>query len=82
MPARSPEDLDKLFTAALNAGDLDALTALYEPQAALRPMPDQEVHGAAAIRAALSGFLGMKPAITMTIKVIGQAEGIALTTSK
>jgi ketosteroid isomerase-like protein len=81
MPARNPEDLDRLFSEALNAGDIDALTKLYEPQAALRPSPDQGVHGHAAIRSALAGFLGMKPTITMTIKTLGQAGDLALTTS-
>lgn len=81
MPARNPEDLDRLFSDALNAGDLDALTGLYEPQATLRPTPDQAVHGHAAIRAALAGFLGMKPSIAMTIKTLGQTADLALTTS-
>ena len=34
MPARNPVEIDTLFVNALNAGDLDALIALYEPQAA------------------------------------------------
>ncbi len=29
MSAHSPEELDQLFGEALNAGDLDALVALY-----------------------------------------------------
>ena len=33
MAARTPEDLDRLFAGAMNAGNLDALVALYEPQA-------------------------------------------------
>ena len=33
MAARTPEEIDRLFAEALNAGSLDALTALYEPQA-------------------------------------------------
>jgi ketosteroid isomerase-like protein len=81
MPARNPEDLDRLFTEALNAGDVDALTKLYEPQAALMPSPDQAVHGHAAIRSALAGFVGMKPTISMSIKTLGQAGDLALTTS-
>ena len=82
MPARNPEDLNRIFGDALNAGDLDALTALYEPGAALRPMPDQTVHGHAAIRSALAGFLGMKPTMTLMSKPLGEAGGIALTTSR
>ena len=35
----NPVELDRLFEQALNAGDIDALVALYEPQAALMPSP-------------------------------------------
>ena len=31
MPARRPEDCDALFGDHVNAGDLEALLALYEP---------------------------------------------------
>lgn len=82
MAARNPEDLDRLFAEALNAGDLDALARLYEPHATIRPTPGEAVHGLAAIRAALAGFVGMKPRITMTTRTLGQAAGLALTTSR
>jgi uncharacterized protein (TIGR02246 family) len=82
MSARNPEDLDRLFAQALNAGDLDALTALYEPQAALTPMPDKLVNGTAAIREALAGFLAAKPKITLTPRMVAQAGDIAVVTAK
>ena len=81
MSARTPEDLDRLFALALNSGDLEALMRLYEPQAALRPAPDQLVQGHAAIRAALSGFIAMKPTIELAPKVLGQSNDIALITA-
>jgi len=82
MAARNPEDLDRLFAEALNAGDLASLMRLYEPQATIRPMPAEAVHGLAAIREALAGFIGMKPKITIAAKTLGQAGGLALTTSR
>jgi ketosteroid isomerase-like protein len=82
MPARHPEELDRLFSEALNAGDLDALAALYEPHATIRPIPGEAVHGIAAIREALAGFIGMKPTIRMSVKTLGHANGLALTTSR
>ena len=57
MAARTPEEIDPLFAQALNAGDLDALMALYEPQASLMPSPGKVVAGTAAIREALGAFL-------------------------
>jgi uncharacterized protein (TIGR02246 family) len=82
MAARSPDDLDRLFADALNAGNLDALVALYEPTASLCPSPGQRVSGHAAIRDALAGFLAAKPRMTMTVRTIAQAGDVALTTAQ
>ena len=57
MTARTPEDVDRLFAEALNAGNLDALVVLYEPDASLTPSPGTRVTGAKAIREALAGFV-------------------------
>jgi len=78
MAAMTPEALDTLFAAALNAGDLDALAALYEPQASLMPSPGQLVAGTAAIRQALGGLLAGKPTITLTAQTLSQAGDLAL----
>ena len=80
MAARTPEDLDRLFAIALNAGDIEGLVRLYEPEAAMRPGPGQVVQGLAAIRAGLAGFVAMKPTLTITAKVLGQCNEIALMT--
>src|SRR5207244_8746311 len=77
MTARTPEDVDRQFAEALNAGSLDALVALYEPQAALTPMPDKLVTGTAAIREALAGFLAGKPHITLTPRLVAQTGDVA-----
>ena len=83
MAARRPEELDRLFAQALNAGDLDALLALYEPNAALAAQPGQVVTGTQSIREALQGFIAMKPTLTMLeTKTIMQTGEIALTSSK
>jgi uncharacterized protein (TIGR02246 family) len=82
MPARAPEDLDRLFAEALNAGKLDALVALYEPLAALTPMPDKVVNGTAAIRESLAGFLAGKPTMSLTPRVIAQSGDLAVVSAK
>jgi len=82
MTARTPEDLDRLFAESLNAGNLDALAALYEPQATLTPSPGKTVVGTAAIREALGGFLAAKPRMSLTARVVAQTADIALVTSK
>ena len=78
----NPVELDRLFEQALNAGDIDALVALYEPQAALMPSPGNVVVGAAAIREALTGFLAAKPTITTSGRLVAQTGDIALLANK
>lgn len=78
MPARNPAEVDALFAAALNAGDLDALVALYEPGAALMPSPGTVVNGTAAIREALAGFLAAKPSMSLDARTLAQAGDVAL----
>ncbi len=82
MTARNPQDLDRLFSEALNAGDIDSLVGLYEPQATLTPEPGKVVVGTSAIREALSAFLAGKPRITLTNKVLAQTGDIALVTAR
>jgi ketosteroid isomerase-like protein len=72
MPARNPEALDRLFSEALNAGNLEALVALYEQHATLTPEPGRVVTGAQAIREALRAFLAMQPTITLAVKTLAQ----------
>ena len=57
MPATEPEQLHRLFEQAFNAGDLEALMELYEPDAALIPQPGVTVEGSDGIRDALRWFL-------------------------
>src|SRR5215204_6594140 len=82
MSARNPKELDVLFQKALNAGDLDGLLALYEPNATFTSQPGQVEKGTAAIREAIAGFLSLKPVISLETKVLGEGAGIALMTSR
>lgn len=82
MPARTPEEIDTLFVAAMNAGDLDALVALYEPQATLTPAPGHTASGRDAIRESLSAFLALRPNMTLSQRLVSTAGDIALLTSK
>ncbi len=68
MPARSPEEVDALFEKALNAGDLEGLVALYEPDATLIPQPGQEAKGRDAIRQALAPLVEGKAQIDLRVE--------------
>ncbi|MBM3942978.1 MAG: DUF4440 domain-containing protein [SAR202 cluster bacterium] len=78
MPARSPEELDRLFAQALNSGNLESLAALYEPAASLSPQPGHTVTGTQGIRQALAIFLSMKPKINLMPRLLAQAGDVAL----
>ena len=78
MAARTPEDVDRLFVDALNAGKLDELVALYEPQATLMPSPGKLVTGSAAIREALAQFVAGKPRMTLKPRLIAQTADLAM----
>ena len=49
--AMQPEDVTRLVTERLNAGDAAGVAALYEPQAVLAYPADQPVTGREAIQA-------------------------------
>ena len=82
MPAQTSEDTDRLFAEALNAGRIDELVALYEPQATLMPSPGKLVTGSAAIREALSQFVAAKPTMKLTPKVVAQSGDLAVLTAR
>ncbi len=79
MPANTPEDCDRLFAQYLNAGDLEALAALYEPQATLVQRSGEERAGRGAIREAVAGFMPMKPQIQCNvIKIVRAGTDLAV----
>ena len=82
MAARTPEDVDRLFAEALNAGNLDALAALYEPQATLMPSPGKLVTGSAAIRESLATFLAGSPKMSLAVRLVAQSGELAVTSAK
>jgi uncharacterized protein (TIGR02246 family) len=82
MLAKTPEDTDRLFAEALNAGRIDDLVALYEPQATLMPSPGRLVTGSAAIREALAQFVAARPRMSLTPRVVAQSGDLAVVTAK
>jgi len=70
MPATEPEHIHGLFEQAFNAGDIDALVALYEPDAALVPQPGTIAEGPAAIRESLRWFLDRGGQISLETKLV------------
>jgi uncharacterized protein (TIGR02246 family) len=78
MRAHSPEEVHRLFAKAFNAGDVEALVGLYEPEAVLVPQAGARATGRDAIRRALAGFLSAFNTIELKTGGIVERDGIAL----
>ena len=81
MAALRPEEVDQLFVQAFSAGDLDALVALYEPDAALVQQSGQVAAGNEAIRGALQGLLTLCGEFRLELKSVVETGDLALVRS-
>lgn len=79
MPATTPEDAHRLFVDAFNVGDVEALVALYEPEAVLcNAAGEIRAAGLPAIRQAFQAFLASKPRIKLQTKFAIRMGDLAL----
>jgi ketosteroid isomerase-like protein len=62
---------------AMNACDLDAALALFDPEAAFVIRPDTVVKGTPEIRRALESFMALKPSLTIEAQRLVQCGDIA-----
>ena len=81
-PASEPEVLERLFVQRVNAGDIDGLVALYEPDAVMAVSRENVVVGHDAIRQALTELVRSGATLTLgeqqpTLRV----GGLALTST-
>jgi uncharacterized protein (TIGR02246 family) len=77
-----PEAVIERFSELLADGDLDAMVALYEPDATFAPQPGTSVSGREAIRAALSAFLAVKPRMSGRIEKVLRTGDTALVANR
>jgi uncharacterized protein (TIGR02246 family) len=78
MPASKPQEVHVLFERAFNAGDIDAILALYEPTAVLLS-DGRAITRRDAIREAYQGFLSTGARMKLeTRAVIESGEGLAV----
>jgi uncharacterized protein (TIGR02246 family) len=82
MAATEPAHLHRLFEQAFNAGDIEALMALYEPEAALVPQPGALAEGPDAIRESLRWFLDRRGAISLETKLVVRVGDLAFLTNR
>jgi ketosteroid isomerase-like protein len=80
--AVEPEELGRLFLEHVNAGDLDAVVALYETDAILVAAPGRVVVGHAAIRDFYHDLLATRPKFTGEVRAAVRHEDLALTSTR
>jgi len=78
MPANSPEQAHDLFVKYFNAGDLEGIVSLYEPDAILVKFPGPAVQGEAAIREAMIEFLSINGQMKLKIDRVFTTDDLAL----
>ncbi|RKT09323.1 uncharacterized protein (TIGR02246 family) [Streptomyces sp. 1114.5] len=59
-----PVQLPKAFEEALNAGDVDAVLALFAPGAAMRTVTGEHITGTEALRAEIGGTVAARGRLT------------------
>lgn len=78
----TPEEVLHSVVQGINAGDLDSLTMLYEPDACFASQPGQFIKGRDGIRQSIQGFVNMRGKLESNIKRVFQTSNLALGTSK
>ena len=82
-PAKEPNDLEKLFVERANAGDVEGLVALYEPNAVLASGDGEVATGLGEIREFLVRFLADRPRLDPSVQAEALCSGdLALTSSR
>ena len=82
-PAKTPEDISRLFVERANAGDVAGLADLYEPDAVLAYPPGRLTTGRAALEAVFAEMLRHVPHFTVEEPLPTIHHGdLALTSTK
>jgi uncharacterized protein (TIGR02246 family) len=76
--AQQPEELDTLLYAAMAAGDVEALAALYEENAIFANAGEVRMQGADALRAGLGPFAATLPRMAGEPLVVANFGDIAV----
>lgn len=80
--AGEPEDLGRLFLERANAGDVDGLVALYEPDAVVASAGGDLVNGSAAIRQMYEALLADPPQFAGDVRPALRRGDLALTSTR
>lgn len=65
MPETTPQEMLDTFSERFNAGDVEGVFALYEPDAVFVEEPGQIRQGTAAVRECVEKFIASRPKLTL-----------------
>lgn len=82
MQARTPEDVDRLFSERVNAGDVDGVVALYEPTGVLLRRDRTAATGHAAIREEIAALVSMRARFVMDVHHVVTSGDVAMLFNK
>ncbi len=78
MSMGTPEQVLKSIVDGINAGNVDALMRLYEPEAVFATQPGSLNRGLPGVREALAGFIAMKGTLDLKVTRVLEASDLAL----
>jgi ketosteroid isomerase-like protein len=78
MPAKSPEEICRLFQQYMASGDLDAILGLYDPEAIFLNQSGEVKKGKAGLREVLAPLAAAKARFDYNLRQIIQSGDIAL----
>jgi uncharacterized protein (TIGR02246 family) len=78
MPAKSPEEICRLFQQYMAEGDLDSLLSVYDPEAVFLNQSGEVKKGEEGLRQELAPLAAMKATFDFNIKQVIQSGDIAL----
>jgi uncharacterized protein (TIGR02246 family) len=79
MPARSPEDCDRLFGEHLNAGEVEGVVALYEENGSLVQRDGGAATGRGEIRKVIARLTETRPVLrSHVVRVMRAGEDLAM----
>lgn len=79
---KTPEELLNSITEGINAGDLESLMTLYEPQACFATQPGKLATTPNGISESLRNFIDMKGNLDLKVKRVLKATDLALVTTE
>lgn len=78
MRTGTPDQVLQSIVEGINAGNVDALMTLYEPQAAFAAQPGVLARGLGGVRQSLAAFIAMNGKLDLTVTRVLEAGELAL----